>query len=323
VALKTVIVCDSCLGNDIDVIGEEIPGSLGGEQFTFHFCISCKDELLAVFRKYGQPVTAVAAGTPAPPPKEAAIAAPKRVEPLKPGQKFYKLIVSVATEKGISLLNLPLAETVSQQTLNNWRTGRGDPSKSAVRRMVLYLDLDRKTVKEITGHDIPLGKAKPKYASFYDYVEEKVKDKGYPSVEAFAEKHSLALSTIENLRKKLPRGVTLQLIAKYLDIHPATAVRVYVALKNQGVQESEQISPHKGEVKAKCGEPGCGDVIAVRNRSSHARNKHRIDDPWFIDWELVGMPPGTEPVKCAECGMPFQSRYALQMHGRHTHHRTV
>jgi ribosome-binding protein aMBF1 (putative translation factor) len=325
---KTVVLCDFCLDSEIETIGETIPAVINGEPGEFHACPECRKEILKRFHKNErviEPSPSKAAPMPVPKPRA-------EIPPAQgTGRKFHKLIMAELVHRGWTISKLAATKQVSYATLTGWSNDSWKPSEEAVSRLTRYLNLDRGQVFEATGVRVP-GTPAPKaiekkekkepeypYSTFYDYVEEKVRLRGYASIWDFAAEYSLAPSTIDSLKKRLPRGMTLQILAKYLKVEVEDALKVYVALKNKGAEESEKLDlePVKQPVvKAVCLTCSPHTTHETRNRTTHARNKHGVD-PWEVKWELTGV---TEVIPCPWCDMPFQSAEALQGHAARTDH---
>lgn len=353
--LKTVVLCDQCFKRGTESLGKAIPVSFDGEKGEFHLCRECKEEFRKIFLLHGgkreeldpspeqfdQLLEQSSLGSPQVKAISALSSPPVIPEPRKEvvppkskGQRFHALIIEALDARDWSIPQLAATRKASRATLDNWKKGAGSPSRDTAIAITEFLDLPRDKVFQITGFKVPEKKPLPKprekgegkkkedypYGSFYDYIEKLVSEKGHGTVEDFARKSSLALSTLERLKVKLPRGVTLKILSEYLQVPIMEMVKVYTYLKNYGIEESEplDLTPQAGEIKARCLTCAPNTLHDTRNRSTHARKRHG-KDMWDVKWRLEGL--SGDPHICYECELPYQSRYALEDHQRRHGHR--
>ena len=61
----------------------------------------------------------------------------------------------------------------------------------------------------------------------------------------------------------------------------------------------------------------CGKTMEIRQRGTHARNRHNGAEPQDLTWYLDD---AEETWECS-CGLPFPTRGSRSVHGRRTRHR--
>lgn len=232
-----------------------------------------------ILTKYGKKVGGV---VPVAPPKAPTppITKVERPKPAAPSQStkgaFFNIMRKAMIDQGITYLAAEKATGINRGSLASLKNY--SPNLSKVQTLTEYLHLNYDEVEKATGYTLErredptrsatvaelygdntppplpvnavpqvpvqesLPATEPAWPTFYAYVADAVKAKGYLSVEAFAVDKKLSLSTLENLRKRLPRGVTLQILSEYLGIPIKDCLEVYADLKKHGAKESEDLA---------------------------------------------------------------------------------
>lgn len=232
-----------------------------------------------VLTQYGKKVGGV---VPVAPSKAAAppVTKVEKPKPAAPGRStkgaFFNIMRKAMIDQGITYLAAEKATGINRGSLASLKNY--SPNLSKVQTLTEYLHLDYAEVEKVTGYTLerreapsrsdtvaelygdntppplpvkavpqvpiqePPPATEPAWPTFYDFVADAVKAKGYISVEVFAADKKLSLSTLENLRKRLPRGVTLQILSEYLGIPLKDCLEVYADLKKHGAKESEDLA---------------------------------------------------------------------------------
>lgn len=232
-----------------------------------------------ILTRYGKKVGGV---VPVAPPKAPAPPTTKveRPKPAAPSQStkgaFFGIMRKAMIDQGITYLAGEKATGINRGTLAGLKNY--SPNKATVQTLTDYLRLDVDEVEKATGYTLerregptrpatvadlygdnnppplpvkavpqvpiqePPPATEPAWPTFYDFIADVVKEKGYASMEAFAGDKHLSLSTLEALRKRLPRRVTFQMLIGHLDIPVLEGLEVYADLKRHGARESEDLA---------------------------------------------------------------------------------
>lgn len=322
-----VTACDPCHSEDRITLGDDYRVTIEGkgvrEETNISFCEEDFDKFVSWLKEHGKrPLVAPVA--PAPPPVEHK--PPTPIEPVAPEVKpdppkcvpppgdpvFWELMAVHREKRGLTFAELSKRTGIPTSTITVARTRQ---SLNSQRKLIIARELGFEWPPKAEGEKRKENEYP--YASFYDYVEQTCKEKGW-TVEQFADKTSLSPSTIERLKTRLPRGITLQMIATALGVKLERAVKVYAELKKRGSPETESLNlePESSKKrdypstkwKATCGE--CGWDIKLNNRGYHARNNHG-KEPNTINWAY---PKGMEHHMCDDCGLPQPTRDSLVRH---------